>query len=83
MIGTTMFGGILFAMIFIIPLSDKYGRKPLMILNAFISTIAQLGFFLYYNLCFYYVLMFLMGIGAALNPCVGYVYVMELVPKKK
>ena len=26
--------------------------------------------------------MFLMGVSAALNPCVAYVYVMEVVPKK-
>ena len=23
-----------------------------------------------------------MGVGAALNPCIGYVYVMEIVPRK-
>ena len=26
--------------------------------------------------------MFLMGVACALNPCVAYVYVMEVVPKK-
>lgn len=26
--------------------------------------------------------MFLMGVGGALNPCVGYVYIMEIVSKK-
>jgi hypothetical protein len=26
--------------------------------------------------------MFLMGVAAALNPCVGYVYILEIVQKK-
>ncbi len=66
-------------MIFIIPLSDKFGRKPLLILNAVLGTITQAGFFFFNTLFAFYALMFLMGVAAALNPCVGYVYVMEVV----
>jgi len=30
----------------------------------------------------YYVLMFLLGLSASLNPCIGYVYLMEIVHSK-
>lgn len=69
-------------MVFIIPLSDKFGRKPLLILNAAMGTVVQAAFLVYSNLYFFYILMFLMGVAAALNPCVGYVYVLEVVSKK-
>jgi MFS family permease len=34
-----LFAGILFSLIFIIPFSDKFGRKPLLILNAALGTV--------------------------------------------
>jgi MFS family permease len=73
-----LFVGILFGMIFIIPLSDSLGRRPLLIINAALGTFAQACFFIYSDLYVYYFLMFLMGVAAALNPCVGYVYIMEI-----
>ena len=78
-----LFAGILFSMIFVIPLSDKYGRRPMLITNAVLGTLAQVGFFFYSNLYYYYFLMFMMGVAAALNPCVGYVYIMEIAEKKR
>ena len=77
-----LFAGILFGMIFVIPLSDKYGRKPMLVVNAVLGTIVQAAFFLFNSLYSYYALMFLMGVVASLNPCVGYVYLMEIVPRK-
>ena len=82
MLGSFLFAGILFSMFFIIPLSDKYGRKPMLILNAALGTVVQGAFLLYYDLYFFYFLMFLMGVAAALNPCVGYVYILEVVSKQ-
>lgn len=73
--------GIVVSMIFIIPFSDKYGRRPLLILNAVLGTLAQGGFLLTKDLTSYYILMFIMGLAASLNPCVGYVYLMEIVEK--
>lgn len=69
-------------MFFVIPLSDKFGRKPMLILNAALGTVVQAAFLFYYNLYFFYFLMFMMGVAAALNPCVGYVYILEVVSKK-
>ena len=40
LLGTMLFAGILTAMIFVIPLSDKYGRRPLLIVNAVLGTVA-------------------------------------------
>jgi MFS family permease len=82
LLGTFLFAGILFSMVTIIPLSDKLGRRPLLITNCILGLVAQGGFLLYSNLYYYYLLMFLMGVSAALNPCVGYVYIMEIVPKQ-
>lgn len=81
-LGTCLFAGILFAMAFVIPFSDKYGRKPLLIMNAVLGTITQGSFLFVNSLSSFYCLMFLMGVAAALNPCVGYVYIMEVVEKK-
>lgn len=69
-------------MIFVVPLSDSYGRKPFLVMNAAIGTFAQAAFFLTSNLYVFYCLMFLIGLGAALNLCVGYVYIMEIQEKK-
>ncbi len=40
LLGSMLFVGILFSMVFVIPLSDKYGRRPMLILNAVLGTIA-------------------------------------------
>lgn len=69
-------------MVFVIPLSDKYGRKPMLIVNAILGTLAQWSFLYFSSLSSFNILMFLMGVSAALNPCVGYVYIMEVVEKR-
>ena len=66
-----LFAGQLFGMLLLVPLSDKFGRKPMLIVNALGQFIPFVGFLLINNLKAYYVLMFLMGAFAALNPCVG------------
>ncbi|CDW84962.1 solute carrier family member 5 [Stylonychia lemnae] len=81
-LGSLFFAGLLTSMFLVIPFSDKYGRKPLLYLNAFAGTIIQGAFLIANELSTFYFLMFLMGIVGAINPCVGYVYIMEIVMKK-
>eukprot|EP00347_Sterkiella_histriomuscorum_P011630 403371714 len=81
-LGTSLFAGILFSMIFVIPMSDRYGRKPMLVLNAILGTLAQGAFLFFNSLSSFYILMFMMGISAALNPCVGYPYIMEIIEKR-
>ena len=40
LLGTLLFAGILFGMVFVIPFSDTFGRKPLLIVNAVLGTVA-------------------------------------------
>jgi MFS family permease len=39
LLGSCLFAGLLFSLVFIIPFSDKVGRKPLLVLNAALGTV--------------------------------------------
>lgn len=75
--------GILCGMVILIPISDKLGRRKLLIVNAALGTVAQGAFLLFSDLNTYYLLMFLLGLSSALNPCIGYIYLLEMAPKKQ
>ena len=81
MVGSAFFAGWVCTLLILPPLSDKYGRKYFF----------QLGVFL--NLIVYYIIMetrslnvmiaaqFLCGMLNSLRTSVGFVYLMELVPR--
>ena len=82
MIGSFYFIGFVISLLFIVRLSDIYGKKPLTYLALGTQLFAYFGILYYtFNLYMLYMYYLIMGIGAILNICVIFNYCMELMPK--
>ena len=82
MIGSIYFVGLVFTLIWVPRLSDMYGRK-------FIFMVGMIADFAMFTCIFFIssldgmiVVLFVVGMATALRTDVGFVYLMELVPKR-
>lgn len=72
-----MIVGILFS-----PLSDKYGRRPLLLVNIWITLLGYSCFLFFANYYIYFIGILLVSAGASLNSSVTYVYLVEITAKR-
>jgi MFS family permease len=64
------------------PLSDKYGRKPLLLLAIILAVVAIISTFLIKTFWAYYMCIIFIGISATFNSNAGYVYLVEITAKR-
>lgn len=79
MIGTSYFIGI-FVGSFLVPISDKIGRKPIFLFGMFMMVVEYSGIFLSKKLNMLYLFLLLGGIGETGRFNVAYVYTLEIFP---
>ena len=82
LIGSVFLFGIFFGSFFLPRFADLYGRKIIYLIGLAVYMLDCVGFLLCKNLYFLYVLLFIGGVAEVGTFDIGFVYAVELVPKK-
>lgn len=82
MIGSAYFVGWVATLIFMPRLSDLYSRKWFYLIGMMVNLLIYTGLFLCTNINVVIVLVFLDGCTSTPRVTIGYVYLIEMVPKK-
>ena len=77
--GTLCFLGYLLGSLVWLPLSDRWGRKRLLILGCLIQSLVLLVLLFSLNIATLYVVLFIIGFKAALGFQLGFVYFIEFL----
>ena len=81
--GTLCFLGYLLGSLVWLPLSDRWGRKWLLILGCLIQSLALLVFLFKLNVATLYVVLFIVGFKAALGFQLAFIYFIEFVSPQR
>ena len=79
MIGSLYYAGVMTTIILVSWLSDKYGRKTIVVVNYFLFMIAVVGTMLAHDLVTLYIFMFMSGATFGGRVVVSINFVMEFI----
>jgi len=81
LIGSMLFAGWTFAAFIFPRLADIYGRRLIFMGSMLIQTLSYVGLYFSTNIYVTYVFMFFFGTASVGRCSVGYLYLMEILPK--
>lgn len=82
LLGMAFFAGLFFGLLILPSLSDKYGRKPLLVFSAAISSVVTLALMLSTNFEFTLACITIMGFSWSGKNIVGLTYAVEVMPEQ-
>ena len=82
MLGSAIFIGWVTTLLFVPRLSDKYNRKKIWLIGMFADWLLYIALFLTHSLDLMIVISFCFGLCTTVRCNVGFVYMMELMPKR-
>lgn len=81
MFGTWYFVGWITTLLWLPSFGDKYGRRNLVWIGISILTVCNVGMLLARSVTVMSCIVFVMGMTSSIRTNIGYVYMMELIPK--
>lgn len=81
LLGSLVFLGFMLSSLTIMPFADIFGRKPILIVTAVVSTGASFMILFVRDMYYLYILLFMFGMTVLVRGTTSYVYVMEMVPE--
>ena len=82
MLGSAVFVGWVITLLWVPRLSDRYGRKWVFVVGMWTDCVAFVAMFLTHNINVMIAVIFVFGLCTTIRINIGFVYMMELMPKR-